>query len=704
MKRTAIMMLLALAFCMMLLALVACTENAPAVSTNSVTTTAPSSTTEDNTVTTTVAPVTTPAVTTPAVTTKPAVTTTAARFEVVSGKFTESKTNIVSQGTSNNLAIYGNLDQGGEFAVTVTAGHQRKVGIVFGYSKVDGVESYYRLVSHKESQQVIVEKVVGNQVTVLYTNYLSADYRYDTSSCVFKVIVNDKKAYCYFRSNLYTVVDMELEGTGVGIYSQAKNSYFRSEKIDTEVKEPVKVDTLIFGHSYMEWWSMWAKDVKPLVEEFDAGEVLNIGIGGSVASHWDKFKEGLVEYKPDTVIYYIGINDLTGGTSPTKVVNTIKSTLLYMKEALPELKVVLCAVNHCPARSNIKVAITETNVLMRELCASYDWIMYADLENSFNGANGEADATLFRDGLHPIPNAYKTIIVPAIASALRGENQPSLDPDMVNKLLGDAKAIKYCLINDYSEKAYKSAEWTEAKPIYDEAVAAIEACKTADEVKALDLSSYIARLSKIKSLTDYIYEELVGDIGCSKWEVAALTNKINSSTNGAISLYHDGHRTLNTYQFTDMSFTFKLDNITAEFPTVGILVRAKQLDNTLGMEGYYINIVTEPNYIQIWYFNNSYSQSGTNVTTYIGGWVFPEEVEGTEFRVVVKGDKIYIYTEESYINEGPESYGCSADLSYKGAYDVYEQGGIGVMAWSSGTGANGTLTIDKISGTYTEKK
>jgi hypothetical protein len=153
-----------------------------------------------------------------------------------------------------------------------------------------------------------------------------------------------------------------------------------------------------------------------------------------------------------------------------------------------------------------------------------------------------------------------------------------------------------------------------------------------------------------------------------------------------------------------MSFTFKLDNITAEFPTVGILVRAKQLDETRGMEGYYINIVTEPNYIQIWYFNNSYSQSGTNVTTYIGGWVFPEEVEGTEFRVVVKGDKIYIYTEESYINEGPEAYGCSADLSHKGAYDVYEQGGIGVMAWSSSTGANGTLTIDKISGTYTEKK
>jgi lysophospholipase L1-like esterase len=167
-------------------------------------------------------------------------------------------------------------------------------------------------------------------------------------------------------------------------------------------------------------WGNYKNDLSSL----GLGECLNIGIGGSQASHWNKFKESLVEYNAKRAIYMIGINDLTAGydipnsgITPQFVVNNIKETLLYMKQINPEFTVVLLSINHCPARTHIASKISETNNLMEALCDQYDWMSYAEVEYAFCDGGTIPNDNWFTDGLHLTAAGYTQKIVPAIKAA-----------------------------------------------------------------------------------------------------------------------------------------------------------------------------------------------------------------------------------------------------------------------------------------------
>ena len=376
--------------------------------------------------------------------------------------------------------------------------------------------------------------------------------------------------------------------------------------------------------------------------------------------------------------------------------NSIKNTLLYIKEAIPTYEVVLLSVNHCPARSNIRPQISETNRLMQNLAAQYDWIRYAEVEYAFCDDGVNPAAGWFIDGLHPSAAGYTQKLIPAIQSALRGENQPTLDDELTNELLENAKSVKLCQLTDYRQSAFRSAEWVTAKPLYEAAVEKINDCQTVAEVEALDLTSYIAQLDKIKNVGDYSYEAFLSGNGCDKWETDTFKNALESGKDGKFTLTHDGHRLNTNTLYTDMTFKFKLSDVTGSFDVAGPLFRATQ-SSALGIQGYMINIVTDPNYIQIWYFEECFGTANKNMH-YIGGWVFPGEVEDTEFRVIVEGNTVYIYTEEDYQTKGKEAYGCSADLSFGGQLTPYAYGAYGVIAWNSNTGAKGTMEITDIQG------
>lgn len=616
-------------------------------------------------------------------------------LEVVSGKFTGA-TGAAKSAVANSLGLIKNINMtNGTLTASIKGVSTAKVGLIFGYSNVNGVESYYRFVSNKNSQKVDVEKVVNGAVTSLFSNYLSAGYS-TGNEFGYRVVVNNGKAYCYFWNTLYYVFDLELTGTKVGIYSEGAGSQFRNYSVSSDANNTT-TNTLLFGHSYFELWSNYKNDLSSLATSYGFGDYLNIGIGGSVAAHWNKFKESLVTYNASKAIYMIGINDLTGGTSPEMVVGNIKETLLFMKAAKPELTVVLLSVNHCPARSTIRTQISKTNELMRTLVAQYDWMKYAEVEFAFCDDGVNPNDYWFTDGLHPTANGYVQKIVPAIKNALDGLGQPELDNAQQAKLLQEAKDLKMCQLTDYSEWSYRANEWILAQPYYTQAVNLINACDSIDEVENLDLSSYINDLKSIKSNSDYAYQELVTFKHGTWWETGEFQNALNGSTNGVYDVTHDGHRINNNILYTDMSFKFSLNDITGDNPTVGIIFRGRQTSN-LGIDGYFINVVTKENYIQIWYFRNAFSAGGDHLEQYIGGWVFPGEVEETEFRAIVEGNMVYIYTEADYQSKGKNAYGCSADLTYGGLLAPYTNGGYGILSWGSASGATGKLNISNLSG------
>lgn len=616
-------------------------------------------------------------------------------YTILKGKMNVSKDRVVA-GTSGVLAVMNDtMLRSGAFSANITANTNSKTGLIFGYSQKDNHESYYRFGVNKGTQQIELELVTNGVAQKVYSNYLSAGYS-AANEYTYKVVIEESTAYCYFWDILYVVREIEQMGDGIGLYAESQRAVFKNITVSQGETRPL-ADTLIYGHSYIEMWNNWKTDVAPIAEEFELGTVAKAGIGGSVAAHWDKLKESLVAYGATTGIYMIGINDLTGGTSPASVVASIKNTLLYVKEAIPEYQVILLSVNHCPARSTIRSQISETNRLMRNLSAQYDWISYAEMEYEFCDDGLNPAERWFIDALHPTTAGYAQKMVPAIRSALLGEDQPTLNDELTGELLENAKAVKYCLLTDYRESAFRAQEWALAKPLYDAAIEKIEACQTAVEVEALDLSSYITELDQIKSVGDYSFEELRSGVNCTMWETPTFKQTFEQSKDGVYSIAHDGHRLNNTTLYSDMTFKFKLSDITGEFATAGVLFRAKQLD-TLGVQGYYINIVTEPNYIQIWYFEDCYGTANKTLQ-YIGGWVFPGEVENTEFRAVVKGDAVYIYTEEDYVSKGESAYGCSVDLSFDGQFEVFDYGSYGILCWNSYNGATGKLAITDIQGT-----
>ena len=581
----------------------------------------------------------------------------------------------------------------GTFESYVKAVTSRRAGIVFGYNVNGSIESYYRFVVRKEAQKVEVDKVVNGVVTNVYSNYLSAGYSTGKET-LFKVVIIEGSAYCYYGNNLYYIVKQENCSGQVGLYAEGSASQFRTYKISTS-KELIKVDTLLFGHSYFELWNNYVNDFASVASMYNLGSYINIGIGGSVAAHWELFKESLVTYGADTVVYMIGINDLTGGTSPASVVGSVSNTLAYMKNINPDLKVVLLSVNHCPARNTIRESISQTNILMKNYCAQNDWVYYAEMEYAFCDNGVTPNDYWFTDGLHPSASGYVQKIIPAIKKALDGSGQPELDDSLTQELLKSLKELKVCQLYDYDEYAYQTTEWLIAKPIYDSAMTAILECSSVEEVKALDLAPYINQLEAIKSQTDYLFEEMVFGSNNSVYETPLFSNGLNTSINGAFDLIHDGHRLNNTYQYGDISFNVSITELKGNTPTTSVIIRGKQLP-TLGLNGYLINFVTELNYVQVWYMKDAYGTSTNYVLDYLGGWVFPKEVEDTTFKVIVKDKYVYVYTLEDFINNGENAYGCSVDLTKGGAYALYTSGGLGVVNWTTNTTVTLKFTISNI--------
>ena len=337
------------------------------------------------------------------------------KVDIISGGFYNADESIIKSFSANNVGIIKNMSlTEGEFSTLVTLSSGVKAGIIFGYSKTDAGESYYRVVFADDSDRVYVEKVVDGVVTELAAQYLITPKK--AGEFEFRVVIEDGKAYCYFwGGRLWAIIDMELTGTGVGFYAEHMGSEFRSYKV-TEGAKHTTVDTLIIGHSYMDFWSGYKADLADVATEYNLGEVFNIGNGGSRANHWLSLKDCVAAYGADRIIYMIGINDISGSRAPETIVAEIEELLNYLKGVNPDLEVILFAVNHATSRTSVATQISATNDLMEELCSDKSWLYFADIEYAFCDENGAPVDSWFTDGLHITTKAYQEKIVPAIAA------------------------------------------------------------------------------------------------------------------------------------------------------------------------------------------------------------------------------------------------------------------------------------------------
>lgn len=579
-------------------------------------------------------------------------------------------------------------------------------GLIFNYSENECYRFYADCNNlYAGQRKVIIEKLKDGKITRISSNYFTAEYD-SNKQYVFKVVKVDNKAYCYINDNLYGIIDDvgELSGNKIGIIGGSRFSKFQipSDYLTNDVSL-TKADTLIIGHSYMEKWKNEGLDQGDLAvvkNDCNLGNILNIGVGGSVAKHWEELKEVLPTYGANKVIYVVGINEINDGATPEMIIENISKLLVYMKEQNPNLEVALATINHTYSTKDSadKVdRIERTNDYIRSLCYQYDWIKLVETEYLYCSSSSASSVVEgnFTDGLHLTAASYDKLAT-EIGNAFKGLNQPTSYTNE-STMIANYKDILKAQLSIYSQYAYTADYWVGAEQFYNEAINLINECNTLDELIDLNLDSYKARLDEIVSLTDEMYNEFLDPNKTIAWETDEFTKTLESTTDGGYNFMFDGHRLNNSRVFTgDISLTFTMSNINTKTNEVGLFLRANQSSTTLGVTGYYINFRTPEDRIEVYYLYDHYGLGTTFNPTGLGSCYYRLEADETTFRVAIVGNYLYVYEYDDYLSGGSNAYLLKVNLSNY----LISEGSIGILSWDKDYCISGKITLDNIVGEH----
>jgi lysophospholipase L1-like esterase len=140
--------------------------------------------------------------------------------------------------------------------------------------------------------------------------------------------------------------------------------------------------------------------------------VINRGFGGSHTSEVTYFADRIVlPYKPKTIVFYAGDNDIAGGKTPQRVADDFRAFERKVHAALPETRILYIAIKPSRARWNHWPNMNQANKLINEFCKSSDKLTFVDIATPMLRKSGKSEgpppADLFvEDGLHLSDKGY----------------------------------------------------------------------------------------------------------------------------------------------------------------------------------------------------------------------------------------------------------------------------------------------------------
>ncbi|KAF1711133.1 capsular biosynthesis protein [Pseudoxanthomonas kalamensis DSM 18571] len=180
---------------------------------------------------------------------------------------------------------------------------------------------------------------------------------------------------------------------------------------------------VFYGDSITDGWGR-----VPGTEFFPGKPYVNRGISGqTTAQMLLRFRQDVIELRPEAVVILAGTNDIAGNTGPATL-DMIEDNLRSMAElaAAHRIRVVLASVlpaSAYPWRPGYRPAgrIRALNDWMRRYAAD-NGLVYLDYYTAMANAEGGLDPELAGDGVHPTPTGY-AVMAPlaeqAIATALK---------------------------------------------------------------------------------------------------------------------------------------------------------------------------------------------------------------------------------------------------------------------------------------------
>lgn len=165
------------------------------------------------------------------------------------------------------------------------------------------------------------------------------------------------------------------------------------EADDARIERP-QVETLFVGSSSIRLWN--------LEKSFPDRATLNRGFGGSQIVDSVHFADRIVTpYRPQTIVFYAGDNDIASGKSPEQVAADYDAFVAAVRAKLPEAKIVFIGIKPSIARWKLVDKVRAANKLIQASVEKDTHQAFVDVDAPMLGEDGTPRKELFRDdGLH----------------------------------------------------------------------------------------------------------------------------------------------------------------------------------------------------------------------------------------------------------------------------------------------------------------
>lgn len=144
-----------------------------------------------------------------------------------------------------------------------------------------------------------------------------------------------------------------------------------------------------------------------LDKSFPGLQAVNAGFGGSTIAENTRYLDRLVvPLQPEVVVLYAGDNDIANGLTPEQVAADFSRWWIVLREKLPSVRVIFLSIKPSPSRWKLWPQASRANDLIRELIASGEGAVYADVAAPLL-SEGRPVARFFqRDELHLAEEGY----------------------------------------------------------------------------------------------------------------------------------------------------------------------------------------------------------------------------------------------------------------------------------------------------------
>ena len=146
----------------------------------------------------------------------------------------------------------------------------------------------------------------------------------------------------------------------------------------------------------------------PTSASFPRYKVVNRGFGGSHISDVNHYlEETVLKYRPETIVFYAGDNDIAAGKTPQQVLDDYRTFANRVQEELPGTSILYLPIKPSTSRWELWPEMEEANELIRRYTADNTLLYYVDTATPMLADSNRPDPSLFlEDGLHMNEQGY----------------------------------------------------------------------------------------------------------------------------------------------------------------------------------------------------------------------------------------------------------------------------------------------------------